>query len=486
MKKTLLLFGLSAFYVLIFGQTADKVTKSNRISDFKNRMYLSTSKDPMAITKVKTLKAKELAAQELVASKTLKNSNLKSAMSVKPVIDTTYTYPWNAETQDWCTVPVARMLSYYDYKHNLIQYTAFSWNYDTNDWQDSVQFFYKYNASNQVLDAMQQSWQFDGYKSYSWVNVDHYIYQYNKLGQESEFVYQYWDYENSIWVNSWQNEFTYDSVGNNTMILQTYWDAGSNQWDPGLNSINKYDSLSHITLNLIQVWDYDSNVWIDAYQSIYTYDKLGNNVSILSQLWYSDLGFWDNFLLETINYNSSNKIDNYLFQLWDDSQSDWYDSERGYYKYDSIGNNICILGQDYDQFSDTWITSWENLYDYNAQNKQTSNSVLYYDAGPGNWYYGAQTKDLKIKNTVEPKQVSSATTTLEVFPNPVSDFVNIRNSSDIVSIQMFDILGHEELVKNNIGLNSFQLDIANLKSGNYFLKITDSKGISSTKRLIKR
>jgi uncharacterized protein YajQ (UPF0234 family) len=82
--------------------------------------------------------------------------------------------------------------------------------------------------------------------------------------------------------------------------------------------------------------------------------------------------------------------------------------------------------------------------------------------------------------------VVAKTTTLEVFPNPASDFVNIRNSADILTIQMFDILGHEELVKNNIGSNSFQLDITNLKSGNYFMKITDSKGISSTKRLIKR
>jgi hypothetical protein len=42
------------------------------------------------------------------------------------------------------------------------------------------------------------------------------------------------------------------------------------------------------------------------------------------------------------------------------------------------------------------------------------------------------------------------------------------------------------MVKNNIGLNSFQLDIANLKSGSYLMKITDSKGTSTTKRLVKR
>jgi Secretion system C-terminal sorting domain len=486
MKKTLLLFGLSAFYVLIFGQTADKVTKSNRISDFKNRMYLSTSKDPMAITKVKTLKAKELAAQELVVAKTFKNSNLKSAMTFKLLIDTTYTYPWNAETQDWCTVPVARMLSYYDYKHNLIQYTAFSWNYDTNDWQDSVQFFYKYNASNQLLDAMQQSWQFDGIKSYSWVNVENDIYEYNALGQELQFTAKYWNYDINGWDNSWQHEFTYDSIGNNISILEKDWDIGSNQWIVSYNFVNKFDSTNHIILNTIQFFDYSTNLWFNGVQTIYSYDSFGNNISMLYQTWNPDEDSWDNCELELLNYNSFNKIDNFLFQLWDPYSFYWYDFERGSYKYDSTGNNICITGEIYDPYSDTWTMSWENLYDYNAQNKQTSNSVLYYDAGPGNWYYGAQTKNLKIKNTVEPKQVVAATTTLEVFPNPASDFVNIRNSADIVTIQIFDILGNAVTIKNGIGSNNFQLNIANLKSGNYFLNLKDSKGISSTKRLVKK
>jgi hypothetical protein len=305
------------------------------------------------------------------------------------------------------------------------------------------------------------------------------------LGQQSKFVYQYWNYDSNNWDDIWQHEFKYDEIGNNILTLETWWDGS--EWTPGINFINKYDSLNHVILNLIKVWDNTSSIWTDAFQYIYGYDSLGNNNSLLLQTWNPDGDSWDNCQLETINYNSSNKVDNYLFQLWDPNLSIWYDSQRGYYKYDSIGNNICIVGEDYDQFSNTWITSWENLYDYNAQNKQISNSVLYYDAGPGNWYFGAKTKDMKIKNVVEPKHIAVATAiTLEVFPNPVSDFVNIRNSADISGVQMFDILGHEVMVKNNIGLNSFQLDIANLKSGSYLMKITDSKGTSTTKRLVKR
>ncbi len=483
MKKTLLLVGLSVFSILVFGQKTDKFSKSNRISDFKSRIYLSTSKDPLAITKAKTVKAKELAAKELVAHQTLKKSNLKAAVIGKPEIDTTFTYPWDAINQQWDTVPVARMLSFYDGNHNLIHYLAFAWNYDINNWQDSVQFFYKYNSANQAIDVVQQSWQFDGIKSYSWVNVDHDIYEYNDLGQESKFNYQYWDYENSIWIDSWQDEFTYDSNGNNTLILESDWDGS--EWYPSLNSINKFDTLNHNTLNLIQVWDYTINDWSDAFQSINGYDTLGNNNSILSQLWDTDSELWDNFMLEIISYNKSNKVDSFLFQLWDPYLLEWTDNERGSYKYDSTGNNTSIIGEDFDPNSGTWTISWENTYDYNAQNKQISSASLYWDSGMGDWYFGAKTKDMKIKTQLAVKQVATATA-LEVYPNPASDYINIRNGSDIASVQMFDILGNEVLSKNINVSNNFQLNIANLKSGNYFLNIKDSKGTSFTQRIIKR
>jgi hypothetical protein len=483
MKKTLLFVGLSVLSFLVMGQKTDKDVKSKRISDFKKRIYLSTSKDPLAITKVKTIKAKELAAQELVATQTIKKSNLKAVIVAKPEIDTTYTYPWDETSQQWDTVPFARMLSYYDAQHNLIQYIAFSWNYNTQSWQDSLQFFYKYNNANQIVNIVQQSWQFDGISNYSWVNIDHCIYEYNELGQESKFTYQYWDCGDNNWDDIWRHEFTYDSIGNNTLILETDWDGS--EWAPGINFIYKYNTINHVTLNLIQVWDNDSNVWTDAFQYIYDYDSLGNNDSMLLQTWDPDEGLWDNCILETINYYSSNKIDNYLFQLWDDFLYEWDDVERGFYKYDSSGNNICILGQDYDQSTNTWSNSCEYLYEYNAQNKQISNSVLYWDDGIENWYFGMKTKNLKITNPITAKQLVAANA-LEVYPNPANEFVNIRNSSDIVSIQMFDILGNEILVKNNISSNNFQLDIANFKSGAYFLNIKDSKGASLTRKIIKR
>jgi len=484
MKKTLIICGMSVLTIMAVGQKNNKVLNSKSIADLKKHIYLSASKDPLAITKFKTISSKELNAKQLVAPKNTGRFTVKAAPVASPLVDTAFTYPWDAASQQWDTMPVARVISHYDAWHNLIHYLASAWNYDIKDWQDSVQFFYKYNKANQVLNVFQQSWQFDGISSYSWVNIDNCITGYNDLGQESKFNYQYWSYDTNDWGDIWQHDFTYDSNGNNTLIVESYWDGM--EWIPGMNFIYKYDSLNHVTLNPIQVWDYNINDWSDAFQYLYDYDKLGNNISMLLQTWNPDEGAWDNCVLQTINYNSSNKIDNYLFQFWDPSLLDWNDFERAYYKYDSTGNNTSIIGEDYDPYSDTWTTSWENTYDYNSKNKQVSSASLYWDSGFGNWFSGSKTKNLRINKFKFTDVKQPVANSLEVYPNPASEFVNLRNSSDITSVQMFDISGRVVMLRSFNGLNSVQLGVSNLKSGAYILYIKDAQGNSFTKRIIKR
>ena len=483
MKTKLLLLSLSFISTMALGQKYEKSQKNNKVVDFQNRMYISTSKDPLALIKSKTLKAKELEANNLVAPKTTQKIYVKSSITEGSTSDTTHTYPWNYTTQDWDTIPIARIISYYDDVHNLVQYLILSWHNDTHNWIDSLQFFYTYNASNQVINLIQQSWQMDAYGNFSWMNVDNSTTEYNKLGQESIFNYQYWDNYNNIWVDSWKHDLTYDSNGNNTLILESYWDGS--QWIPGINFINEYDAYSHITSNPIQIWDYNVNDWTNGFQYLYKYDTLGNNTSMLLQSWNFDEGTWDNCLLKTLTYNKSNKIDNYLFQYWDPFSFAWYETQRGIYKYDTLGNNTCILGQDYNPYTNTWDESWQNSYTYNDQNKQISSSSLYFDANLGIWYSGNTTKNAKFSLfdpiTIKPTTVSR----LEVFPNPARESVTILNNIPINQIKIFDMLGNAIFLQK-YSQENVQLDITNLKSGEYLLNIKNSDGTAETKRLIKQ
>lgn len=482
-KNLLLLVSLLSISVLVMGQKYVKTKKSGDISDFKSRIHMSTSTNPLDQLKTKSLKANELEANELVKPRTSK-FQVKSAIVKKTTSDTTHIYPWDFEAQDWGTVPVARLIHYYDKQGNLVKYEALSWHGDTESWVDSVQFFYKYSDANQMTSTLQQSWQFDGIESYSWVNVDNVLTKYNDLGQETLYVYQYWSYDINDWADAWRHEFTYDSNGNNTIILESYWDGS--QWTLSMNSVNKFDNLNRLILNTIQYWDYNSYSWINNYQYVYDYDSMGNNTSMKIQTWNPEGNYWNNYLLQSKTYNSFNKIDNYLVQMWDPFSFIWLDSQRGIYKYDKSGNNTCILGEAYDPYSDTWNSSWVNYFDYNDQNKQISSSSLYWDAGLGNWAIGSKTKNVKINDSKQSSAERAIAGSVILFPNPAINLVNIQNNAIIDQVQVFDIMGNEILLKRYSGLTNVQLDVPTLKSGVYFLTVKFLDGTSATKKFLKR
>ncbi len=485
MKKNLLTIGLSLISLLVVAQKNDTALISSKIQEFKNRLYLSTSKDPLALIKAKTIKMKELVANELVA-KTSPTDRLKTGEVEGAYIDTTHSYPWNVEMQDWDTIPTTRIIKHFDDQHNLVQYLDFLWNAETESWMENVQFFYIYNEANQPIDVIQQAWQFDGYENYNWINIDHGVYGYNELGQQSSYTYQYVGYETNEWEDSWKQEFFYDEKGNNIELIESYWDGGMSEWTPGLSVSNEYDSNNNIIVNPIKYWDYNSNNWTNAYKNLFEYDSKGNNNLVIVQYWNTDIGDWENLTLQTLIYNETNSIESYDVKLWDSFLSDWFILQRATFQYDSNGNNICIIGEDYDSYSNTWTTSWTSYYEYNDKNKLISDATLYWDSGIGYWSFGSKTKDAKINLLALIEHKLQIIASLEVFPNPAVEWVNIQNSSVIDQIEVYDISGSKILNQDGLGLNKVRLDLANLRAGVYFLMIKDMSGNSTTKRLVKQ
>ncbi len=71
-----------------------------------------------------------------------------------------------------------------------------------------------------------------------------------------------------------------------------------------------------------------------------------------------------------------------------------------------------------------------------------------------------------------------------IFSNPVSDFLNIKaNKNSSFDLIIYDMLGKIILTKNNVTSNS-KVDISTVKSGNYFVKITDKKRVETKKIVI--
>ena len=80
---------------------------------------------------------------------------------------------------------------------------------------------------------------------------------------------------------------------------------------------------------------------------------------------------------------------------------------------------------------------------------------------------------------------------LNIYPNPTSDFVNIKfgnlnvntNNIDII---MYDILGKASSVyRNESSTNEIQLDVSNINDGIYYLQVIVNGESLITKKIIK-
>lgn len=86
------------------------------------------------------------------------------------------------------------------------------------------------------------------------------------------------------------------------------------------------------------------------------------------------------------------------------------------------------------------------------------------------------------------KKLATAETTkskIKIYPNPTSDFVNIENysKSEILTAELYDMTGR---LIQKIKLDGTAMDIRNLKSGAYLLKIADKQNNISTHQIIKK
>ena len=70
---------------------------------------------------------------------------------------------------------------------------------------------------------------------------------------------------------------------------------------------------------------------------------------------------------------------------------------------------------------------------------------------------------------------------VSIYPNPVSDVLNIRGNTTELSIVIYDILG-KQIMRSRI-LNS--IDISSLNNGIYLIEFSDGKH-TTTRKLIRK
>lgn len=83
---------------------------------------------------------------------------------------------------------------------------------------------------------------------------------------------------------------------------------------------------------------------------------------------------------------------------------------------------------------------------------------------------------------------TNSTTPLAVYPNPASNFVylNLENTENLVVIKVINLLGEEvkSVTVNDKALDTYRLDLGNLKNGQYLIWILEKDKLAVSKKLL--
>ena len=340
--------------------------------------------------------------------------------------------------------------------------------------------------------------------------------------------------ENKIyyWFSNWEQQYieqyTYANGGNKeTNLLELSFPSLEN-----IAQYNKtYNANNDIILNVYQTWNGVS--WENDYQIVYEYDVSNNLISKTKQAYdSSSMTFYNderslyeytsgnltkqtNQLHDGTNWETNEEIEftytNGLvtFELYSNNfYGDWREEERITKTYDANNLLIEVYTEIYEEtgigiwtweplekstftYSGTFATeivsqlwelsSWENFFrilnTYDSNNNLTVLTHQSYASGWNNVY--KEEKSYSITSTLSTN--SFINKPIKTFPNPALDVINISSLFNIDKVEIYNVLGK----KVQSVLNAKQLNVGNLQSGIYILKMSADKKIIS-KKIVKK
>jgi len=70
------------------------------------------------------------------------------------------------------------------------------------------------------------------------------------------------------------------------------------------------------------------------------------------------------------------------------------------------------------------------------------------------------------------------------YPNPTMDVLNLRANSSIDTVELYNMLG-QKVISQEIGATTSQVNVSNLATGTYIMKVT-AEGLTASYQVIKK
>ncbi|MBF0598187.1 T9SS type A sorting domain-containing protein [Faecalibacter rhinopitheci] len=230
--------------------------------------------------------------------------------------------------------------------------------------------------------------------------------------------------------------------------------------------------------NSLKIETKDSNIFIGAFKNITaSAEKIKVSMDVFVEDIYKN-GYGSEIMLTLIDQNDTNLATiNLAFDntVWTGSGSYVYEVEGVTYASNSwltISYQIDFENSNINFYlNDTYISSQE----IEMGASLTALDVYMFDMGTQ--FY---VDNISIESLLETSSISSQQKKIEIFPNPVSDILNIKTKDDIKVIEVYDISGKKLITTTDKVLN-----VHSLPKGSYVVKIITDKE-TTVKKFIKK
>lgn len=364
------------------------------------------------------------------------------------LLNCTHFYEYNLNEGVW---ELARITDYgYDAQNRIISIIDTEVGYE----EYSSKITYEYDAQGRVSKEHIFS-KTEG----DWLEIHYMHHIYGDVnGLEIETHMYVWDDENNSWLETQKSEYTYFN-GLPTLCLFYMWDYETQ--DLTLDNQTTWEYNNQLcTKTEYFYWDTETSAWILQNRTEYMYYDNGNlKEEIYSRISY-DTGLLDYSWREQYEYDSHNNV---TLVTEYDYETEWVLDGTTEVEYDLAVSVVNVAG-----FSTVFDVSIDSYF----KNKVTKMTFTLEDGMQefADFYYSAATGVNEFAESL-----------LSVWPNPVSETLNLKG--DMSQVQIYSMDGRLVMSLNS-GFES--INVSELANGGYLLKATMKDGRVATQKFLKK
>jgi hypothetical protein len=339
--------------------------------------------------------------------------------------DDSYTYLYNASTGTYRNQ--YHRFQAFNGAGKTTKYTCQSWSLVTGAWRDSARYVYNYNTDLTLL--LKTS--FDIFYGGNWV-------------QHVTFQNYHDNKGNLLKMRStvFNMTFTYDANDNILTRVDSQVNISPFYWYAKDKFVFSYDATNRVASYTVQ--RIEAGNWTNKEKYDYTYS--GNNISEIAKYAWNN-NTWEIQGKNVMSYDANNNIASDEWQYWDVASVSFKSASRRMWTYNNFNQPLTYYSQTFEPSTSSWGFATDDfLYRY------------YYQS-----YIPAA-----IAGVQSPQE-------MKLYPQPAVNALNVAlpASTDQYELSVSDVQGRM-LKQAVVRGGDYQLDVADLPNGTYFLRASSS------------